>query len=663
MLRLVLFLIGVVALAAGLSWLSDRPGNLVLNWEGYEIETSVFRAVVLFSFLVGLSVFAWSIIRQVWSSPAAVGRFINRRRQERGLDALSSGMIAIGAGDRSLATRYAVQARKALPNEPLTHLLRAQAAQLSGDRATSRRIFEAMLASPDTEQLGLRGLYLEAEREGEREAARQFAGRALELNPKLSWPFEALFDLQCKNSDWSGALTTLATGRRHGQLEKPDADRRRAVLLTAQAQAIEDANGQKALELAQEAHDLAPDLVPAATIAGRQLASRGSTPKAAKIIERTWRRSPHPDLSVVYAHARPGDSPRDRLERIKRLARLAPHSSKGPIAVAQAAVEARNWAEARAALAPLLESRLSPRICTLMARIEGGERQNSGGVREWLARAVNAPRDPAWTAEGMVSDTWAPISPVSGALDAYQWRVPVEATAGAVLPAAFDQLDEFVGLQSRVEGALVDAGPPPEAAIASPSRVAPSTTAANAPAEKLKSSTSTPRADIIEEPELIVIAPATTGIVDARPRSPAARSEASIFVDIVAPEPTIAVTPVARGNAAVKSASAGAANVAGAVPRLGAGAGGATASVSGAIPGAKPNGNSEPRVQTGLGQRPRFDAPADAERRSKADTDRQIVDARVFVPPRAPDDPGLDDPEDLAKPRTDATKPAKRSTY
>src|SRR6185312_6775174 len=104
---------------------------------------------------------------------------------------------------------YAAQARKALPHEPLTHLLRAQAAQIGGDRATARRIFEAMLAAPETEQLGLRGLFLEAEREGEHEAARQFAERALQRNAKLGWPVEALFDLQCRAQDWQGALGTL----------------------------------------------------------------------------------------------------------------------------------------------------------------------------------------------------------------------------------------------------------------------------------------------------------------------------------------------------------------------------------------------------------------------------------------------------------------------
>ncbi len=171
--------------------------------------------------LVGLAVLAWSIARQVWSSPAAVSHFLTRRRQRRGLDALSSGMIAIGAGDRAMATRYAMQARKSLPNEPLTHLLRAQAAQLSGDKATARRIFEAMLGSPDTEQLGLRGLFLEAGREGEFEAQRQFAERAVQLNPKLAWPVEALFDLQCK-AERLGARrsTTLASARRNGHVER-----------------------------------------------------------------------------------------------------------------------------------------------------------------------------------------------------------------------------------------------------------------------------------------------------------------------------------------------------------------------------------------------------------------------------------------------------------
>jgi HemY protein len=457
MLRLIGFLLAVVIIAAGLAWLADRPGEIVVQWQGYQIETSVFRAIVLLTALILAVLAVWSLLRYAWHSPAAVGGVLAKRRQRIGIDALSSGMIALGAGDRAAAMRSAIQARKSLPNEPLTHLLRAQAAQLSGDRTTARRIFEAMLATPDTEQLGLRGLYLEAQREGETEAARHFAERAVALNPKLAWAVDALFHLQCRQSDWADALETLALARKNGHIERPKADRRRAVLLTAQAQSAEENDPDRALTLALEAHGLAPDLVPAAAIAGRLLASRGNTPRAAKILQRTWSRSPHPDLATAYAYARIGDSPRDRLDRVKQLAALSPNSIEGPIAAATAAIEARQYDEARTALEPLLAGRLTQRVATLMARIEGEQHGDKGRVREWLARAVTAPRDPAWTADGVVADRWAPISPVTGALDAFQWRVPVESVDrgdGDVLAA---KLEELVALGAPRTGATEEA--------------------------------------------------------------------------------------------------------------------------------------------------------------------------------------------------------------
>ncbi len=454
MVRLVLFLLAVAAAAVGLHWLADSPGTLTLDWQGYVVETSVFRAVVLLALFVAFAVLAWSILRQLWRSPAAVGQMFVRRREQRGLTALSSGLIAIGSGDKAGATRAAIQARKSLPNEPLTHLLRAQTAQLSGDSATARRIFEAMLATPDTEQLGLRGLFLEAERVGEQEAARQFAERALRLNPKADWPVDALFELQCKSKDWDGALDTLATAKRHGHIEKPVADRRRAVLLTAQAMALEEENSDKALNLALEAHNLAPELVPAAAIAGRVLASRGQTPKAAKVIQRTWKSAPHPELAMAYAHARTGDSISDRLERLRQLAKLTPGDPEGSLALAENAMQARDWTAARAALEPLLDHKVTQRVATLMARIEGEQHGHTGKVREWLARAVNAPRDPVWTADGIVSDNWAPVSPVTGRLDAYEWRVPLAAAEQPDALVLKSRLEELVQLGAGGDGIL-----------------------------------------------------------------------------------------------------------------------------------------------------------------------------------------------------------------
>ena len=116
-------------------------------------------------------------------------------------------------------------------------------------------------------------------------------------------------------------------------------------------------------------------------------------------------------------------------------------------------------AAARKALEPLIENRLTQRVCTLMARIEG-EEGNTGGVREWLARAVNAPRDPAWTADGVVSDEWAPVSPVTGALDAFQWRVPVEAAEPRDSELLAQKIEELVALGAANIAAGVSGGFP-----------------------------------------------------------------------------------------------------------------------------------------------------------------------------------------------------------
>lgn len=430
MLKLALFVLAVALAAIGLAWLADKPGELTVEWLGYQIETSVFAASLLLAALMGALLFIWSGVRYLLTRPAALSNLMRRKREKRGLEALSRGLVAVGSGDKVQAQKFAAQAQKLLPGEPLTGLLRAQAAQLHGDRAAAREVFQKMAEAPETEMLGLRGLFLEARRENETEAARQFAERAMERNPDLAWGVNALFELQCKAGDWAGALRTLDVARRHKQIDKAVADRRRAVLLTAQAMEAEEGEMNEARQLALEAHKLAPDLVPAAEIAGRVMASQGDATRAARVIAKTWELNPHPDLALAYAHTRPGESPRERLKRVKHLAQYLPEGREaaleGAVAVATAAVEARDWAEAREALKPYIGSSAPARVCTLMARIEGGETGDQGRVREWLARAVRAPRDPAWTADGYISDRWAPVSPITGELDAYEWKAPME---------------------------------------------------------------------------------------------------------------------------------------------------------------------------------------------------------------------------------------------
>ncbi len=131
---------------------------------------------------------------------------------------------------------------------------------------------------------------------------------------------------------------------------------------------------------------------------------------------------------------------------MKKLAQINPRSIETPVAIGIAAIEAKDYALARRSLESIEALQVTQRVCTLMARLENEEKADKGLAREWLARAVHAPRDPAWVADGVVSDKWAPVSPVTGAFDAFQWRVPADAldTTDKDLLAA--KLDELVKL-------------------------------------------------------------------------------------------------------------------------------------------------------------------------------------------------------------------------
>jgi HemY protein len=108
---------------------------------------------------------------------------------------------------------------------------------------------------------------------------------------------------------------------------------------------------------------------------------------------------------------------------MQKLAAKVPGQVEGALAVARAALDAREFATARAALAPYL-SAPTRRIATLMADIEETEHGDEGRVRQWMTRAMRASGDPVWTADGVVSERWLPVSP-NGRLDGFEWKVPL----------------------------------------------------------------------------------------------------------------------------------------------------------------------------------------------------------------------------------------------
>ncbi len=428
MTRLLTFFLVVLLLGVGFAWLADRPGDLVVTLAGMQYKVTLMVAASAIVAIVALVMLTWWVIKSLVASPYALRRHFRARKRDRGYQSLSTGLIAAGAGDGQTALRMIKQAEKLLnvDQEPLIKLLDAQAAMLEGRGEDARAKFEAMLDDPETKLLGLRGLYLEAQRLGARDASRHYAEEAALLAPNVEWAASAALGQKTTHGDWDGALALLEKQKAGKQIDREKARRERAVLLTAKAIETFDADPVSARPIAIEANKLAPDLVPAAVIAAKVLFQQSDLRKGSKILEHVWKKEPNPEVAETYVHARLGDSAIDRLKRARHLAALYPHHPESGLAIAGAALAAGELKEAREAAEGVLRRAPRESAYLLLADIEEAQTGDQGRVRQWLSRAVKAPRDPAWTADGYVSDRWAPASPVTGKLDAFEWKVPVE---------------------------------------------------------------------------------------------------------------------------------------------------------------------------------------------------------------------------------------------
>jgi HemY protein len=424
MIRIILFL-GLIALAAaGAAWVADQSGEVVLSWGGWRIETTVPVFALALGVTIVAAVMVWSILRGLWRTPERIRRKRRERRHARGRHAITHGLLAIGHGDSTAARQHADAARRHAGHDPLALLLTAQSAQLEGDREGAQRAFRAMAEREDTRLLGLRGLFIEAQRADDPVAAVMIADEALKLAPSSTWASDAVLGFRCAQGDWNGALAILDNNLSSGLIDKATYRRQRGVLLTARALELEKLDRDLARESAMEAVKLAPTLVPAAVLASKFESEAHQVRRSMRLVEAAWLAQPHPDLADAYAHVKLGDSARQRLVRLETLAAKTPGHIEGALAVARAAIDAAEFARAREALAPFID-RPTQRVAVLLAEIERTEHGDSGRARAWTLRAVRALHDPAWTADGYVSDRWRPVSPVTGRLDAFQWQTPV----------------------------------------------------------------------------------------------------------------------------------------------------------------------------------------------------------------------------------------------
>lgn len=435
MIRLSLWIIFSLGVTAGIAWLISLPGTLTLEFLGYRMQPPLGIAAFILIAAIFLIIVIWGVLRRVLGAPYFIARRARERRHETGFAALSDGFIALQGGDAARARLLAREARANLPTNAAAQLLEARADLALGDMHSAREHYRALISNRKTALAALAGLYDQARQQGRTDAALTFAQKAIDIAPHTPWASEAVFDDLARKGLWAEALDVVNSEPAVSRDDKMKKRRRQAVIETARARQAEPTDPPAALDHALAALKVLPEFVPAALVAARVYINRGDSRKAMSLLRRVWRATSHPDVATLFANAVPGSSAVDRLKRIGEIVDTPPQNRSAAMVLARAAIDAYEWPLAREALVTYAATNPTQAICLMMAEIEEGEAHDQGKAREWVNRAVRAPRDPVWTADGITADEWEPVSPVTGKLDAFEWRVPTSAVAARVTDA------------------------------------------------------------------------------------------------------------------------------------------------------------------------------------------------------------------------------------
>lgn len=408
--KLLIFLLSIVFLTYAVWYLLALDSRITGEAFGYKFDGSsgIILGGLLLFFL--LTIYLTHKIKDIMALPGKIREREAEAHRTRGMAALTRGLEAVAVGDASAASHHAKIARRHLKDMSLTRLLSAQASQLSGDEAAAKESFSAMLEAPETEFMGLKGLYLQAMAKGDHAAAKDYAERAFRLRPNARWAFESVVDLGLERGAWGETRAAIEKARRNNIISEGKANRATAALLTADAYAAATSEDtDTALKETEAALKLAKGFSPAAVLAAKLLAESDKTGKAAKIIETAFEADAHPALIRSYDKLYTDEPAEKRASLLRKLADKNPSSREAALLRARAYNLEQNWADAIAALEPLLTGAPMAAEYALMATAASGLHGEEVG-KGWLERAADAPLDPRPGADGsfhLTRDGWA----------------------------------------------------------------------------------------------------------------------------------------------------------------------------------------------------------------------------------------------------------------
>lgn len=424
MIRLTYFSIIGIIIALGAYWISANPGQVLLNWQGWEVRFSIGVLVLLLCLYTGVLFFSLKLLKwlNIFTFFASPKRLVAKRAKAEHLLDQAWGSYALG--DYDLALKQGLKAKSANNEDHNVLRLLAKTTEKLG-KEDNPYLESLKLSSGNKIWVHKQTLDMHLSQK-DWPAAKHILSLMLEDQPKNSFLLKEAILLNARLGDWYNAKQSIAAMEKNKSLfAKDDLKHIKAVIDYAMA-LEEKAAGKKseALDLLKSSLKHDPSFAPAALAAIKTHIEQRDINAAEKTLKAIWKLAPNDELAEIALDLKPQESSNETFRRLKVHCDNAPHFPESQHLLAKAAISANHWPEARAALDNLRGSdKASKETFLLLAQLEAKQKNDFSAEERLQKQAEKQPAGNQWYCMNCGSNPqhYLPICPECDEFDRIVW--------------------------------------------------------------------------------------------------------------------------------------------------------------------------------------------------------------------------------------------------
>lgn len=379
------FLTRLILISALFLWLNYNPGTLVINWLGYEIETTIaFVLFLLFLVLLLSAVISsgWQGILWVFKQILSVGSNLKNDPHK----ILAQAFSAIEFGNFKEAQQLAKESMNLNADSALPAIALLKASQSLQDKKAESL---ALAHLKKFEEFTAMAWYDEIEsalKSKRIDLAKKLISSSSKTQNDQAWFSKQSLKVFIASEEWQNALDTLKVCQKKGGFTKEECDQIYGFLWYKLSCEKSIPEGEK-LSRMEKSYTYDPHFLENILSLSRTLSIKKDKRAAQTLLEKAWSENPSWPIAEVYCEILAKNAqPLVRAQQARQLYDLLPDHPVSQLILITYFIQAKLWGEAKRVLSLLPKN--VPEALVLKAALAKKEKNNMQDVLSYLKSAM-----------------------------------------------------------------------------------------------------------------------------------------------------------------------------------------------------------------------------------------------------------------------------------